>query len=204
MEKGTAKLAETFMGLAQKLTQSIPEEYRLYTLAKADEGFRQYQLKKREASATKIPISVGSEQATKGFIDELKNEYGAVKTAPDTIANIEEAKRLIPGAKRFLGSGAEPYLEATKFLNSWLGANFDVEGVTKVEELRSRLFKGVLDNLKKLDANPTREQQITLQRALGTIGTDPAALANVLDAYADSVYNRHLFAIRRFCATARA
>jgi hypothetical protein len=190
MEKGNAKLAETFMGLAQKLTQSVPQEYREYLLAKADEGFRQYQLRSREASATKIPISVGSEQAAKGFIDELKNEYATVKTAPDTIVNIEEAKRLIPGAKRFLGSGAVPYLEATKFLNSWLGANFDVEGVTKVEELRSRLFKGILDNLKKLDANPTIQQQIALEKALGNIGTDANALANVLDAYADSVYNR--------------
>ena len=56
MEKGNAKLAETFMGLAQKLTQSVPQEYREYLLAKADEGFRQYQLRSREASATKIDL----------------------------------------------------------------------------------------------------------------------------------------------------
>jgi hypothetical protein len=176
--------------LAELPGKGVPERVQFLRALMADPKLMAAERGLREAGATKIPISVGSEQATKGFIDELKNEYATVKTAPDTIANIEEAKRLIPGAKRFLGPGAEPYLEATKFFNSWLGFDLNVEGVTKVEELRSRLFRGVLDNLKKLDAQPTQQQQAALQKALGSIGTDPNALANVLDAYADSVYNR--------------
>ena len=47
------------------------------------------------------------------------------------------------------------------------------------------MFNNVIDTLKKLDSTPTQKQQDTLQEALGTLGTDPRALANVLRAFQD-------------------
>jgi hypothetical protein len=52
------------------------------------------------------------------------------------------------------------------------------------------LFFGIMDNLKKLDSQPTAQQQDALQAALGSLGTDPNALPRVLDAFGDSVRNR--------------
>jgi hypothetical protein len=46
-----------------------------------------------------------------------------------------------------------------------------------------------LANLKKLDSQPSERQQATLEQALGNLNTDPNALSNVLDSYADTVRN---------------
>ena len=132
-----------------------------------------------ELSAPKNVVTVAGEQAAKKFIDRLGDEFERLSTAPATLNNIARAKKLIPGAKPFLGSGAEAYLNTAKFLNSWLGMNFNVKGVKDAEVLRTRLFEGVMDNLKKLDAQPTERQQEILMQSLGNLSTDPSALADV-------------------------
>jgi hypothetical protein len=47
-----------------------------------------------------------------------------------------------------------------------------------------------MDNLRKLDSQPSERQQAALQEALGNLSTDPNALPNVLDAFADSVRSK--------------
>jgi hypothetical protein len=71
------------------------------------------------------------------------------------------------------------------FLNNRLGTNIATEGVEDATVLRSRLFTGVIENLRKLDAQPTQAQQQVLQDAIGNLGTDPNALPRVLDAFGD-------------------
>lgn len=128
-----------------------------------------------------------SDAAAKDFIKVASERYDQLQSVPQVLSNIEQAKALVPAAKGFMGPGGEPLLEAAKFLNNRMGANINVEGVKSVEELRSRLFYGVMDNLKKMDSNPTKQQMDILQQAIGSIGTDPNALPRVLDAFGQNL-----------------
>jgi hypothetical protein len=133
---------------------------------------------------TQLPAS---EEAQKEFMKEMRQTFSALKQAPTVLSNMEAAKKLFPADKGFMGPGGEPLLKAASFLNNRLGTNIDTKGVENAEELRSRLFFGILDNLKKLDSQPTQQQQDTLRVALGSIGTDPTALPRVLDAFGNSI-----------------
>lgn len=155
-------------------------------------GFEQFKTRQASAAAARNVMNVStmlpaSEEAQKDFIKGTRQTYDALKQAPVALQNIDKAKALIPGAKGFMGQGGEPMLQAASFLNNRLGTNIDTKGVTDAQELRSRLFFGILDNLKKLDSQPSAQQQAALQEALGSIGTDPSALPRVLDAFGESI-----------------
>ena len=81
-------------------------------------------------------------------------------------------------------------LAAASFLNNRLGFGISTQGVTDATVLRTRLFEGILDNLKKLDSQPSQEQQRVLSEALGNLGTDPAALEQILNRIAETVTDR--------------
>lgn len=167
-----------------------------YEYAKKNQGYKGtftdfMQLKPAAGAAhqvmavnTQLPAS---EEAQKEFMKEMRQTYGALKQAPTVLQNIEEAKKLVPQAKGFMGAGGDTMLQAASFLNNRLGTNIDTKGVQSAEELRSRLFLGIMDNLKKLDSQPSQQQQAALQQALGSIGTDPRALPRVLDVFGDSI-----------------
>lgn len=143
------------------------------------------------APLTKVlAYTPASEEAQKEFMKSTRATYDQLKSVPAVLANMEAAKKLIPGAKKFMGVGGEPLLAAASFLNNRLGTDIATKGITDATELRSRLFQGILDNLRKLDAQPTQQQQEALKTALGGLGTDPNALANVLDSFADTLRNR--------------
>jgi hypothetical protein len=131
-----------------------------------------------------------SETAQAEFMRGVRTTYDALKNAPATLKNIEAAKALVPGAAGFMGAGGEPLLKAASFLNNRFGMSISTQGVTDATELRSRLFAGVIENLRKLDAQPTQAQQQALQDAIGNLGTDPSALPRVLDAMAQSVRDK--------------
>ena len=46
---------------------------------------------------------------------------------------------------------------------------------------------GIMDNLKKMDAQPSQQQQAAMKQALGNLGTDPNAMNAVLDVFGDIV-----------------
>jgi len=133
------------------------------------------------------PASVVAQQ---DFIKSATAERTALRNAPDTLDNIEAAKKLIPTASTFMGKGGEPLLAAASFLNNRLGFAISTKGVTDATVLRTRLFEGILDNLKKLDSQPSQEQQRVLAEALGNLGTDPAALEQILDRIGETVRAR--------------
>jgi hypothetical protein len=152
----------------------------------------QQKLQIANASANRQTMQVNtmlpaSEEAQKEFTKEIRQTYGTLKQAPTVLDNIEKAKALVPQAKGFMGAGGESVLQAASFLNNRLGTSIDTKGVTSAEELRSRLFLGIMDNLKKLDSQPSQQQQAALQVALGSIGTDPTALPRVLDVFGETV-----------------
>lgn len=125
--------------------------------------------------------------AQKEYMQNVAKTREALQSAPATLENIERAKDLIPEAKTFMGTGGEAYLTVSKFLNNRLGTNINLAGVKSAEELRSRLFMGVMDNLKKMDAQPTGRQQEALQEAIGQLDTDPNALPQILDILGNSL-----------------
>jgi len=133
------------------------------------------------------PASVTAQQE---FMKETRENYGRLRDAAGVLDNIDKAKKLVSGAKGFMGPGGESLQQAASFLNNRLGTKIDTKGVSDAAELRSRLFFGIMDNLKKLDSQPTAQQQDALQAALGSLGTDPNALPRVLDAFGDTVRNR--------------
>lgn len=128
-----------------------------------------------------------SEEAQRDFMRSTRATYDTLKQSPSMFANIEASKKLIPAASVFMGTGGEGMKAAASFLNNRLGMNVNTEGVKTAEELRSRLFQGILANLKRLDSQPSERQQAALEQALGNLNTDPNALSNVLDSYADTV-----------------
>jgi len=156
------------------------------------EAFRQFKLAERAAGKQSVDLKVNtftpaSEEAQKQFMQSSRATYDQLKNAPAVLENIEKAKALIPEAKGFMGPGGPALLDAAKFLNNRIGTNINVEGIKSAEELRSRIFFQIMENLKKMDAQPSEMQQRMMQSALGNLGTDPRALGNVLDAYGDVI-----------------
>jgi hypothetical protein len=60
-----------------------------------------------------------------------------------------------------------------------------IDKVVNTEEMRSALFQSTMENLKKVDAQPSQMQQQIMQQAFGTIGTDPAAIPKIVAVYKD-------------------
>jgi hypothetical protein len=131
-----------------------------------------------------------SEMAQGEFMKEIRQSYNALKSAPATLNNIEQAKALVPKAGGFIGSGADAKREIAKFFNNNLGTSINPEGIASAEELQSRLFQQILDNLKKMDAQPSQMQQQAMQEAMGRLTTDPNALPRVLDVFADIIRDK--------------
>lgn len=132
--------------------------------------------------------SEGNKAAAKQGIDTIFSQYGTLRTAPDLINTLETAKDLAP--KSFAGTGAETKLEVAKFFNGTFGTNIAADKVKNTEELRSLLFRQVMDNLKKMDSQPSESQQKMLQQAMGTIGTDPSAIPKVIQITQDILAQR--------------
>lgn len=140
---------------------------------------------------TKVNALVhASEEAQKEYIKSVAEERKALRNAPDTLANLDAARKLVPNAAAFMGTGGEPLLAAASFLNNRLGFGIKTEGVRDATVLRTRLFESILENLKKLDSSPTYEQQRIMQQALGSLGTDPNALPLVLDKIEEALRSR--------------
>jgi len=130
------------------------------------------------------PASVA---AQKSFMEGMQKSYDSLSTAGPTLTNIERAKALVPQVGGFAGSFGDKKLEIAKFFNNNLGTAIDPGGVASAEELRSRLFVQIMDNLKKMDAQPSEMQQRVMQDALGKITTDPAAIPRVLDVFKEVI-----------------
>lgn len=132
-------------------------------------------------------------EAGKEFIAEMRKNYSLLRDVPATLANMERAKALAAGeAKKFMGPVGEWKLEATKFLRANVPGMEGIQtpAVTGAEEVRSAMFNQVMDNLKKMDAQPSQYQQKVMQDAFGTLGSDPAALPKMLDVFGDILRNR--------------
>lgn len=122
-------------------------------------------------------------QLQKSAAESLQKNYDILQNVPQTLATMEQAKKLVPEAANFVGNSGQMKLDFAKFLNNNFGTNIDTNGIASAEELRSALFSNVMDNLKKMDASPTEQQQAVMAKAFGTLDTDPKALPRIIDMY---------------------
>jgi hypothetical protein len=120
--------------------------------------------------------------------ETLVKNFENLQNVPTSIRALDRAAELAP--KSFAGSFGEQKLEIAKFFNNNLGTNLKVDKVNTSEELRSLLFTNVIDNLKKLDASPSQEQQRVLQQAMGSLATDPNALPRVINTYKQIIIDK--------------
>ncbi len=132
-----------------------------------------------------------SETAQVEFIKEFRDTYKQLKTAPTDIANLRRAAELSKTeGRKYMGTGGEAFLSAAKFLKNRVGIDIDEKAIAAGEEVRTVLFQNVLNNLRKLDAQPSQQQQLIMQQALGSLDTDPDALPRVVQVYEDVIRGR--------------
>lgn len=156
-----------------------------------------YDLQKAAAGATRVQNNIQAyapfnEKLQGQMAEALVEDYKVLQDAPNTISYLQEAKALVP--KAYTGAGAEIKLNVSKLWNSTLGdvtgLPIDPETVGNSDYLRSTLFRQVLENLKKMDAQPSERQQQALQQAMGSLSTDPKALDKIIDLTSDILTNR--------------
>lgn len=126
-----------------------------------------------------------SEEAQKEFMKSSRVNYENLRNVPSQLQNLDKAKKLIGQSSPFVGSFGDKKLSVVQFLNNNLGTNIAADQVANAGELRTRVFQNIMDNLKKMDAQPSQMQQQIMMDALGNLNTDPKAMKQMLDAYAD-------------------
>ena len=154
-----------------------------------------FMLENKKAGATKMAVDVHAQDtagvaAAKDYIKNVSDQRATLRYAPSTLDNIEKAKGLIAKSGGLVGSFGDTKKEWIKFFNNNLGTNIMPDEIKSQEQLNSRLFFQLMDNLKKMDAQPTERQQEALKTALGSVGNDPQALYGILNAYEDIIRQR--------------
>ena len=124
-------------------------------------------------------------------VKNLTKTYDQLKTAKVDIQNLRNAASLAKTeARKYMGTGGQAFLSAAKFLKNRLGVDVDTKAIVNAEAARTTLFQTVLNNLRKLDAQPSQQQQMIMQEALGSLDTDPDALGAVVQVYEDVIRGR--------------
>jgi len=180
---------------SQFLAQVPPAERAKLFVPRSAEVFAQ-DLAERAAGASRTSTTVlamtpASETIQAESMKELRDTFKQLKTAPVDIANLRKAADLAgTSARKYMGTGGKAFLEGAKFLKNRLGVDVDTNAIVNAETARTALFQNVLNNLRKLDAQPSQEQQRIMQEALGNLDTDPDALPSVVRIYEDVIRGR--------------
>ena len=183
---GKEMLPQVLKNLAPETPTSVLES----KYAEKNPGYLNYRLSLNKASAPNMTAITNvanyepfKNKAQTQMGNALVTNFETLQNIPTTLITLDRAKELAP--KSFAGSFGEQKLELTKFFNNNLGTSINPEKVKNTEELRSTLFANVMDNLKKMDASPSQQQQQILQQAMGSLATDPQALPRVINVYKD-------------------
>jgi hypothetical protein len=174
--------------ILKQMMPDIPTSVLEYQYAQKDPRYAEYQTGLKKAGTPSM-TAITNVQAFEPFKSKVQGQMGealvknfeTLQNIPTTIKTLDRAIELAP--QSFAGSFGQQKLELTKFFNNNLGTNINPAKVSNTEELRSALFTNVIENLKKLDASPSQEQQRVLQQSMGTIATDPTALPKVINTY---------------------
>jgi hypothetical protein len=180
--------------LQDQFLSQVPVEERARLFVPKSAAVQAQDLAKSSAGAARTTVQAfvpASETIQTEAMKELRDTFKQLKTAPVDIANLREAARLAnTSARKYMGTGGKAFLEGAKFLKNRLGVDVDTSAIVNAETARTALFQNVLNNLRKLDAQPSQEQQRIMQEALGNLDTDPDALPSVVRVYEDVIRGR--------------
>ena len=175
---------EKLQDLEAKLRAANPNDPRLADVRNA--------IEKETTKTAGVTVNTGD---TAGQTLEKKGSelivanYASLSDVPQQLENFRKVKELIPQAVKFMGKGGTTYADAVSFLNNRLGTNISVTdangNLASAREIEARLFQGILENLKKMDSQPTQAQQQALKDAIGQLQTEPDALARLVDAFSE-------------------
>jgi len=174
--------------IAKNLIPETPSAIKEFEYAEKNPLYKEYLMSLKKAGAPSM-TAITNVQAFEPFKSKVQGQMGetlvknfeTLQNIPTAIRTLDRAAELAP--QSFAGSFGEQKLELAKFFNNNLGTNINPNKVANTEELRSALFTNVMENLKKLDASPSQEQQRVLQQSMGSIATDPNALPRVINTY---------------------
>ena len=129
------------------------------------------------------------EQIQKEAASGLMKNFETLQNVPSALANMD---KMVSLSKQpiYAGVGGETKLQIAKLFNNNFGTNISPETVKNTEEFKSAAYMGIMDNLKKTDSNPTMAQQNALKEAIGSLGTDPAAIPRVVNVMRDVLVNK--------------
>jgi len=180
--------------ILKQMMPDVPTSVTEFNYAKANPEYANFDIGRRQAGATKLGLEIQNQlpfkqQIQKGAADTLIKNFETLQNIPSTLQNMDKMVELSK-QPMFAGVGAEAKLNAAKLLNNNFGTNISPEAVKNTEEFKSAAYMGILENLKKTDANPTMQQQNALKEALGNIGTDPTAIPAVIGVYRDVLVNK--------------
>jgi hypothetical protein len=175
---------EQLQNLEAKIRAADPNDRRLIDIRNAIEK----ETTKTPGVTVNTGDTAGQTYEKKGSEAIIAN-YGTLSGVPQQIENYRRVKALIPESVKFMGKGGAAYADVVSFLNNRLGTNINVNDangkLASAREIESRLFQGILENLKKMDSQPTQAQQQALKDAIGKLEAEPDALARLVDAFVE-------------------
>ena len=148
-------------------------------------AYQQYELSKASAGAARTNVSVDSGPKAfwsdfgKKSTDVLFAERDAAQAAASTVNSIGQIRSAVEQGA-YQGTGADAKLAASKALGA-LGMPYDAKTVANTELFNATANQFVLDKIKTLGANPSNADREFIEKTVPRIGTDPAALPQLLD-----------------------
>lgn len=137
--------------------------------------------------STQLPFS---EEIQKDVAKGLATDYTNLKIAPLTMSSLEDAKTVAKNVKSFGGTFGEQKKNIVKFFNNNFNTNVNPDEIANAEALNTLLFEQVKDNLKKMDATPSENQQRQMREAFGNLNSDPNALQKIITIQQDILANK--------------
>jgi hypothetical protein len=183
--------------ILKQMMPEKPSDQLGYELAKS-QGFPgtfiDYKTGLANAGAARTSLNVQNqlpfkEQIQKEAASGLMKNFETLQNVPSALANMD---KMVALSKQpiYAGVGGETKLQIAKLFNNNFNTNISPETVKNTEEFKSAAYMGIMDNLKKTDSNPTMAQQNALKEAIGSLGTDPAAIPRVVNVMRDVLVNK--------------
>lgn len=151
----------------------------------ANTAFQQYELNKAAAGAARTDVKVDAGPKAfwsdfgKNATEVLFKEREGAQAAASTVQSIAQIRAAVERGA-YQGTGADAKLTASKALGA-LGMPYDAKTVANTELFNATANQFVLDKIKTLGANPSNADRDFIEKTVPRIGTDPAALPQLLD-----------------------
>lgn len=164
---------------------SEEEHGRVKDYLQAMEGLR--------ASRTNVTVNAGERAMNDAnvamwnqAVGQLTDDYAKVKSAPQRVKLYDEMLDALESKDLYSGSLAEVRTKLAAF-GKLAGLPVDVTKLANTQDMNAMILNVVLQRLPELDARPTDKDMEVLMQAVGTVGTDPAALKSIFQRARDGM-----------------